>query len=600
MKVIDMTDLVDDPVSGAALGPDRPAEPVAEDGAGRSARFKPWQLRLAEGAISVVVALVFLRLCMHISVNPLIRVGQVSGLAKVQQYAAFIGLPLLAALLYAAYRGSLQRYQVLQRLVCAALAGLATGVLAGGIAVGLHGTPFGLGGQEGDPGNVMGMANDMIRGDGLPGVYPPLFPAVLALVADTFHHGVAGVGYAMKDLQLICTALAGPMAYLAWRLLLRPFWAALIAIPSAVVFMDPIRPYSHVTMIVMVPMVAGCLRELRRVNDLPLRSALLRAAGFGAAFGLLFLWYSGWFVWTAPGVMVLALFLVPWRRGAAALRRALVFLGVTLLSAGVVGAPLLVQMVRLGATTKDRYAYVMTYTDPAYVMGWVSDRQGHQSYHTVPGAGGLAGQGGLTLALLAAVALGIGFGLRNTVVRTAAAGLISAWLLRFWFASHMQHDQAVQLYPRTTWIIMYSLMILAVFGVMLAGRSGLAWLRAVAKASGDSPASRISAKSVVRVTSGVLCALALFATMGASWSANRYMPSTEKGVEDMGLDAYRAHFIQQQDGKCPKYGGTTGCSPINMELHEYTFGPDDYKLYCGNAEPVEWQVLCGRQGPAIG
>ena len=32
----------------------------------------------------------------------------------------------------------------------------------------------------------MGMATDMIRGNGLPGVYPPLFPAALALVADTF------------------------------------------------------------------------------------------------------------------------------------------------------------------------------------------------------------------------------------------------------------------------------------------------------------------------------------------------------------------------------------------------------------------------------
>ncbi|MFJ1703155.1 hypothetical protein [Kitasatospora sp. NPDC088346] len=593
MKAIDMTDLVDDPVSGARADRTTTSSAAERDGS-RVSRFKPWQLRLAEGAVSVLVSLLFLRLCMHISVNPLQRVGQVSGLAKVQQYGALIGLPLLAVLLYAAYRGSLQRYQVAQRLVCAALAGLATGAVAGGIAVALHGTPFGLGGQEGDPGNVMGMANDMIRGDGLPGVYPPLFPAVLALVADTFHNGVAGVGYAMKDLQLVCTALAGPMAYLAWRLLLRPVWAVLIAIPSAIVFMDPIRPYSHATMIVMVPMLAGCLRELRRAHELSRRTTVLRAAGFGAAFGLLFLWYSGWFVWTAPGVLVLALFLVPWRQGAARLRRALLFLGVTLLSAAVVGAPLLVQMVRLGAATKDRYAYVMTYVDPAYVMGWISDREGRANYHTFPDAGELAGQNAFTMLLLGAVALGIGFGLRNVVVRTAAAGLISAWLLRFWFASHMQHDQAVQLYPRTTWIIMYSLMILAVLGLMFTTQRVVGWLRAV---GGDAPATRIKPIVVGRLAAGVLCALALFATVGASWSANRYMPTTDIGVEDMGLDAYRAHFIQQQDGKCPKYAGSKGCSPINMELAEYTFGPDDLKLFCGNAEQPEWPVLCGRQRP---
>ncbi|GAA4853077.1 hypothetical protein [Kitasatospora terrestris] len=602
-----MTDLVTDPVGGAdgAAERRRPRLGASASAVGdRILRLKPWQLRALEAVVAVVAALVFLRLGQHISVNPLNRVGQVSGLAKVQQYGAFLGLPVLALLLYTAYRGAPARYQVIQRLVCAALAGLSTGAVAAGIAVALNGTPFGLGGQEGDPGNVMGMANDMMNGKGLlPGVYPPLFPAVLALTAKWFHNGVVGVGYAMQDLQLLCTALAGPLAYLAWRLMLRPFWALLIAAPSAVLFMDPIRPYSHATMIVLVPMVAGCLRELGRVHELSLRSRLLRGVGFGAVFGVLFLWYSGWFIWTAPGVLVLALFLVPWRGGAARLKAALTYLGATLLAAGVVGSPLLIQIVRLGATTKDRYAYVMTYIDPAYVMGWVSDRQGHENYHVFPPQGEFAGQSAFTLLLLAAVGLALALGLRSIAVRTAAAGLISAWLLRFWFASHMEHDQAVQLYPRTTWIIMYSLIVLAVLGLMFTSGRIANWVRGLDEAREDRTSRPTVARitpGVAKLTAGALCVLALFTTMGASWSANRYMPSTEKGVEDLGLDAYRAHFIKQQNGQCPKYSGGK-CSPINTELSEYTFGPDSGKLFCGNATKTEkedeWWAICGRARP---
>ncbi|WP_030457420.1 hypothetical protein [Kitasatospora sp. NRRL B-11411] len=588
-----MTDLTTEPAAPAAAAPGRDSR-LGRIG-DRLHDLKPWQLRSAEFVVSIGASLLFLRLCMHISVNPLQRIGQVSGLAKVQQYGALVGLPLLAVLLYTAYRGSLRRHQLVQRLVCAAVAGLATGAVAGGIAVALHGTPFGLGGQEGDPGNVMGMANNMMTGHKLlPGVYPPLFPAALAAVAKVFHHGVSGVGYAMKDLQLVVTAVAGPATYLAWRLLLRPFWAVLLAAPAAILFMDPIRPYSHITMLVMIPVLAGCLRELHRASTLSTRSLLLRAAGFGASFGILFLWYSGWFIWAAPGVMLLAVFLVPWRGGRARLRPALTYLGVTLLAAGVVGSPLLYQMVRLGATTKDRYAYVMTYIDPAYVMGWVSDREGHANYHVYPQTGELAGQSAFTLLLLAAVGLALALGLRNVAVRTAAAALISSWLLRFWFASHMQHDQAVQLYPRTTWIIMYTLIILAVFGLMMASQRSVGWLRGVGEAV--RPARAITPQAVARGVAGAVCALALFATMGASWSANRYMPTTEAGVEDMGLDALRAHHIKQQNGTCPKYAGGD-CSDINMELAEYTFGPDDLRIFCGNADKEQWPLQCGRNRP---
>ncbi|MEV7021017.1 hypothetical protein [Kitasatospora sp. NPDC093558] len=599
-----MTDLAPDVVGAPSSTPDgaRGASTGGTSTARPGGRFdrwteKRWFLPLGEGVVSVVVALGFMLLCTHISVNPTTRIGQVSGLAKIQQYAALLGIPLLAVLLFLAYRGTLRYYQVAQRLACAAIAGLGTGVVAGGIVVALHGTPWGLGGQEGDPGNLMGMANDMMRGKGLPGVYPPLFPALLAVWAKLFHNGIAGVGHALKDLQLILSALVGPMAYLSWRMLLRPFWAMAVAVPTSIVFLDPIRPYSHGSMLVLLPLLAACFREIRRADELSTRSALLRGLGFGIAFGVMFLWYSGWYLWAAPGSFILGLMLFPWRRGRAAIKRAVLFLGAMLVTAAVIGAPLLYQLVRLGATTMDRYAYINTYIDPAYVMGWASDRSGPLTYHNWPESGELAGQTGFGVLLLLGVGIGVGLGLRNIAVRTAGFVLAGAWLLRFWFASHMEHNQAVQLYPRTTWIIFYCLIILAVLGVMLTYERGFGWIRGTLKEVAPARAARISPRVMAQLAAGLVCAIALFATMGGSWSANRFMPSTNPGVEDMGLDALRAHLQQLDNGKCPKYSpnnGVRACNPINMGLSEYTFGPDQKKLYCANAASKEYDVVCGR------
>ncbi|MFH8382844.1 hypothetical protein ACH4E7_18105 [Kitasatospora sp. NPDC018058] len=605
-----MTDLATSPVGGSETESRQPEGAVsARLGRTDGLLVRPWALRSAEALVSVVAAFVFTLLCMRINVNPLNRVGQVSGLAMVQKYAAVVGLPVLAVLLYAAYRGSLARYQVVQRLVCAAVAGLATGAVAGGIAVALHGTDWGLGGQEGDPGNLIGMANDMLRGQGLPGVYPPGFPAVLAVWSKLFYGGIGGVGYAMKDVQLICSALVGPMAYLSWRLLLRPFWALLIAVPSAILFLDPIRPYSHVTMLVMVPMLAGALRELRRAHELTTRSTVLRGIGFGASFGVMFLWYSGWFVWAAPGVFVLTLFLVPWRRGAARVKRALLFLAATLVSAGVVGSPLLYELVKGGAQATDRYAYLSVYIDPAYIMSWASDRNGDLTYHNFPWRGELAGQSAYTLMLLAGVALALGLGLRSVLVRTTAATLISAWLLRFYFASHLAKDKAVMLYPRTTWIILYALMILAVLGLMFMVQRGAGWLRTVQRVGVDGKPAAMTLRPAVtgRLVAGAVCAMALFATMSASWSVDRYMPTTKpefvptanaKGV-DMGADAWRAHILVNRNGKCPKYdpAGPTDCAPVNKGLHEYNNEPDKGRLWCANVTGEEWSLVCGSKRP---
>ncbi|MBD0692856.1 hypothetical protein [Streptomyces sp. CBMA123] len=594
-----MTDLATDRLSGPDARPDGDGSARS---VGQAATYRWFEQRrvlvAGEILVSVVAALGFTLLCRHISVNPLNRIGQVSGLAKIQQYAAMIGLPILAVLVYTAYRGGLRRHGIVQRLVCAALAGLATGVVAGGVVVALRGTPWPLGGQEGDPSVLVDMATSMMHGKGISGVYPPLFPAAMALWSELHYGGVGGAGFALHDLQIVCSALVGPMSYLAWRLMLRPFWALAIAVPSALVFLDPIRPYSHVTMIVLLPLLAACLRELRRAEELSTRSLWLRGLGFGAVFGILFLWYSGWYLWAAPGVFLLSLFLFPWRAGRRATRRALLFLAVVLATAGAIGSPLLYNIVRQGADTPDRYAYIATYVDPAYVLGWMSDRNGTSTYHNWPQAGELVGQTGFAVMLIAAVGIGVGLGLRNLMVRLAAAVLAGAWLMRFWFASHMAHSQMIQLYPRTTWIIMYCLLILAVVGLMTSLERGVGWLGRLFRSSGRAPSAGpvIPHRVVKQLTAGLICALALFATMGASWSVDRYMPQPES-TNSMGLDAWRAHTIKKKDGTCPKYSPVAKCADIITK--DWKPNPDTRFIWCANVTTEDWPTVCGRQAPWV-
>ncbi|MFD0571916.1 hypothetical protein ACFQ0T_25220 [Kitasatospora gansuensis] len=277
----------------------------------RPSPARPYRLLLiaAEAAVALGVGIGFMLWARNIHVNPMIRIGQVSGLGRLQFRAALVALPVLGVLLYAAHRWDSDRFRLLLRFGCAALAGLGTGIVAGGIAVALRGTPWGLGGQDGDPGTLQGYAMSLLRGEGLPDLYPPGFIMLLVSWTKFLRHD--HVGFALKDLQLLFGAVFGPFCYLAWRSLLRPAWALAVALPAAILFLDPIRPYSHLVMVMLLPLVGRLLTELTRAAGRPVRALLLRGAGLGALFGTLYLLYSGWFVWSTPGVLVAVLALTP-------------------------------------------------------------------------------------------------------------------------------------------------------------------------------------------------------------------------------------------------------------------------------------------------
>ncbi|MEU9134321.1 hypothetical protein AB0D08_40725, partial [Kitasatospora sp. NPDC048540] len=186
-------------LSARVPAPRRP-EPGGPRPAGRRRPSRRTWWAAAEASAALLAALGFAALSTTVDLNPLVRIDQVSGLAELQLYVALLGLPLLALLVYTAYRGSVLRHQLVKRLVCAALAGLSTGVIAGGTVLALSGTSAPLGGQDGDPSTLVAMANSMLHGHHLPGVYPPGFPAAIAAWSEIRYGGVGGAGYALHDL----------------------------------------------------------------------------------------------------------------------------------------------------------------------------------------------------------------------------------------------------------------------------------------------------------------------------------------------------------------------------------------------------------------
>ena len=114
------------------------------------------------------------QLSRSIVVDPLDRIGQVSGLAALDlrfvrprpagPRGVWGGRP--------ARRGA--AWPVVRPLACAAVAGLATGLVGGGILLALRGTDWPLFAYWGDSGQLVRWADDLLAGRGVPADYPPV------------------------------------------------------------------------------------------------------------------------------------------------------------------------------------------------------------------------------------------------------------------------------------------------------------------------------------------------------------------------------------------------------------------------------------------
>jgi hypothetical protein len=495
----------------------------------------------AEAVVAVASALGFLGWCRSIQVDPLDAVGRVSGLAQLQfRFAVACGSVVVAAVVA---RRWIRVEPVVIRLACAAVAGLTTGLIAGGAEVALLGTRWPLSGNWGDVHALLAMV-DRLSPQHVSDSYPPGILFVTKVWARVSHQPA---GYAYQGIQLVGTALFGPATYLAWRLSLRPVWALGIGVVSCLPFIDPVRPNAQLSLAVLVPLLVAYVRRLRRLGDPSLRVAM-RGAGYGLGFGMLFLLYSGWFVWIAPGAVLTVLLLAPWRR---AWRTVLAYLTTTVVAFVVVSWIHLRGILRPTGGLSDRYLYFDTYVDPAYIAMWRSDRGDPAKLAQWPPPGELAGVGVFTLLLAAGAFAAVLLAWRSSTVAVLGAGIVGAWLMRMWIAGQMYSTGTVQLYPRTTLILLYCMILLT--GVAI--RHALILLR-----------RRMSIRAFTAPVGLLLLPLVFLLASAGSATADKYMPRPD--VRSFGWFAYVAQMMELPDGTCSVFAPSHGADiPVDGNDH---------------------------------
>jgi hypothetical protein len=543
------TDLstVDAPVAASAepasAGPATNESETVQDPGGRA-----WPGVLGEILVAIAAAVLSVWLSRTIDVNPLDRVGQVSGLAALALRFCLLGGLVLAVLLLAALTARPAVFRLISGLACAATAGLITGFVAGGLVVALSGTAWPMFADVGDAGNIAGWVDLLRAGESMPADYPPAAIYLMAWLGELTGQTSSE---ALRALQIMGAALFGPAAYLAWRLLLSPPWALGIGLVSALPLMEVYKPYANIVLVVLLPVVVTFLRTLRKAASVSPWRIPLAGAAFGAASGVLCLTYSGWFLWLAPGVLAAMLVLFPWRRG---WLRGTMVLGVTGVVFVAVTFSHLVGMTRAAGTVKDRFFYFDTATEPAYIAMWRGDTPGNVG--PWPPFGELAGVGVFSVLLVVGLGVAVALAGRRTVVVTIGCCMFSAWILRFWLASQMYATGTVQLYPRTTAVILYCLLLLSGFAVYFAvqrfnrqttlAANGVArlWRQTTAPATGP----------IV----GLVCAMLLFGLFAGSSLSDRYMPRDD---DSTGFLTYVSHFTRQEDGTCSTYTAPDSCLP---------------------------------------
>jgi hypothetical protein len=504
-----------------------------------------WPARVAVGTGEVVAAvgaaLGVVQLSRSVVVDPLDRVGQVSGLAALDLRFVGLGLLVLAACVAATRRPA--AWAVVSRLACAAVAGLASGLVAGGVLLALRGTAWPLFANWGDSGQLIRWADDILAGRPVPADYPPLVLHLIARWAELTGDSTAG---ALRTSQILGTALYGPLAYLSWRLVLTPVWALAAALVAAMPLLEPYKPYTTVVLVALVPVLIAFLRVLRRAGTLTWARVGLVGVATGGALGVLFTVYSGWFLWSAPGALVAVLVVFPWR---AAPLRGVALLGLAVCGLVAVAWPHLLGLLRAAGTVQDRYFYFDTATEPAYIAMWRNDLPGDVGPWPPPGE--LAGVGVFTVLLVIGLGVAVAVAGTRTAVLTLGTLMAGAWLLRFWIASQMYATDTVQLYPRTSAEILFCLLLLAVFAALYGGRRlQEAWRARTVAGNGGPPRPAVAAI-------GALCAALLLALFMGSATADRYLPRNDGSV---GLLAYVAQNVREPDGTCPDHSGPS-CAP---------------------------------------
>jgi galactan 5-O-arabinofuranosyltransferase len=329
---------------------------------------------------------------------------------------------------------------------------------------------------------------------------------------------------------------------------LRPGWALGIGVVAMLPFVEPVKPYPQITLVMLVPVLIAFYQRIRRAAELTRVRAVAIGALFGVGLGLLFLLYSGWFVWIAPSAVLVALLLTPWRTG---LRPALLLVGTTTAVFIAISWVHLSGLFGGNGGVSDNYFYFDNDTEPTYFAMWRNDRPADVG-SVWPPTGELGGVGLFTILLTVGLGVAIWFGWRRTAVIGLVSAAAGAWMIRMWLASEMYETQLVRLYPRTTMVILYCMLLLTGFGVMYAVEAARRWFAARSLA-GPSVGAAVPAGLL-------LLPLVFFFASAGSATANRYLPNED--LEHSGFFSWYAHKPQLPDGTCSYYGQRHGiCRP---------------------------------------
>lgn len=556
-------------VSPASASRRRRRIPVRHQTSGRASGV--WSA--AEGAVALGTALLMVWLAQFVDIDPVSRIGQVSGLAALQ----FRLLLILAVVLAIAIPAMRRWPAVPVQLASAAVAGLCSGVTAAGIALALRGTDWPLFAQNGDSGALQAWATAIIDGKPVDPSYPPVFPHLVAWVAELFTG--RDTGHALQLVSLVFTAVLAPVAYLCWRLLLPPLWALGIGVTAALPMMQPYKPYTNLVLVALVPLLAKLFQLVQRAHVLSRRHAILLGGALGLVIGALFLLYSGWFIWSALGVgalLVVMLVQLARNRGGRALVSALIGLASALAMFLLVAGTYLVQLLGAAGGAADRYCYFDTYTEPTYFAMWQDDLPGSAALGAWPPPGELGGVGVFSILLLVGAGIALALGVRHTAVLVGAACTASALFMRYWFASNMEHSQSVMLYPRTSAQLLYCLLVLTGLAVYLAADRYNARRRADAGSAHPVPR---------RFALAALCALGLLYGMAGSATASKYMPE-DPARNSAGKLAWIAQSTTGMDGHCSPYapGGKCTGGPVDLSPRLVP-AKDTGKLTCPTVNP---------------
>jgi galactan 5-O-arabinofuranosyltransferase len=493
----------------------------------------------------------------YIDVDPLARAGQVSALAALQLRFAVLGLVLVAVLVV--FHGRRRGYDTAKRVVCAAVAGLASGFLAGGVVVALRGTPWPLFGLSGDTGRLVQWSASIVRGHGNPNpTYPPLTLHALAWWAQLVHHG--DTASAFRDVEIGGAAVTGPAAYLAWRLVLSPLWALVVGVVPAYAIIDPYKPYGAIVMIVLLPVFVVSVRHAVRVGDLSWVRVLVSAVLFGLLYSLLFLTYPGSSLWSAPGLIAAALLLFPWARDRVG--KFVVFVGATVAVFAILCGWYVNDLA--GPGTVDRAYGFDAYTDPAFFSMWRTDMPGDVGQWPPPGE--LAGVGLFSVLTFAGVGVALWLGWRRPLAVTVACVFAGTWLWRMEVASRMWATGSVQLWPRTGNQLLYCVLVLSAAGACFAASQlgARAVYPAAPEPAAPAPPFRLGAHV------GALTAVLLVLGTAASSVSDYWMPAKTNSYKIL---AYVAQTMRKPDGTCPKYAPNHECSHTGDQSWLNNFAP---------------------------